>query len=398
MVRNIAVLTNESERDTKAVIGKFEELSGWNSEDVRLLAEHRQQVLKKIESLGLDSTDTTSQELYQALQLKFENDIAHLARAINYSSGNRDERAAKLVKLAVSAQPKTQVFVLKKSVAKAIMRANRPKNLMAKLRYRSLESMLKREDVSELVAVAVSTENALWKRKFIKQLSDLRASNFESREISYHVMRADKWSMTLSSSQPVSYVPLFGAVMVWPTEILARDESVGLTILLLQAAEIIETDSFYLKNFQFQSKFGNLASKLFETGEQQTFSINGKDFFDWQNLKQVFGSEIDALKSFTGLHPALRWWSDSTHTAVLNEQKVSMHLGDIVSNFLNGASFETRRTHNSLSSFKDSLLQRYLAYEPVKNLFANQMDDSSLVFEPVSNEDKISSELEAGLV
>lgn len=398
MVRNLATLANESERDTKAVIEKFEELSGWHSEDVRLLAKHRQQVLKKIESLGLDSSDTTGEELYQALQFKFEKDMSHLARAVNYDSGNLEQRAAKLVELARSAQPKSQVFALKKSVAKTFLRSNPPKNLMGKLRYRSLESLLKREDVSELMALAVSTENALWKRKLLKQLCGLSVSDFENREISYHAMCSDKWSHISETSQPVSYVPLLGAVIVWPIEKMASRESVGLALLVLQAAEIIETDSLYLKNFQFQSIFGKLASQLFETGQQQTLQVGGKSYFDWQNLKHIFGTEIDALKAFTGLHPALRWWSDSTHTAVLGEEKVSMHMGDVVSNYLHRSGFHGRRSHNSFSNFKDALLQSYLAYEPVKNLFAAQLDDTSLALEPVPSEDMITSELEAGLI
>jgi hypothetical protein len=398
MVRNLAVLADEPERNTKAVIAKLEELSGWHSEDVRLLAKHRQEVLKKIESLGLDSNDTTGEELYRVLQLKFEDDMEDLARAVNYSSGNLEQRASKLVELACAVSPKTQVFALKKTVAKAFLRVNQPKNLMNKLRYRSLESMLKREEVSELIAVALSTENSLWKKKFIKQLSGVNTSDFENREISYHVMSAAKWSEVLSSSQPVSYLPLFGAVIVWPTEDLARTQSVGLAFLILQAAEIIETDSLYLKSFQFQAQFGNLASQLFETGQQQVLDVSGKNFFDWQNLKHIFEPEINALRSFTGLHPALRWWSGSTHTAVLDGQKVSMHLGDVVSNHLHGSSYEERRTHNSLSFFKDQLLQSYLPYKPVKNLFMNQLDDTSLVFEPAEGGDSIPSELEAGLI
>src|SRR3954467_1691592 len=113
MVRNLAVLADEPERNTKAVIAKLEELSGWHSEDVRLLAKHRQEVLKKIESLGLDSNDTTGEELYRVLQLKFEDDMEDLARAVNYSSGNLEQRASKLVELACAVSPKTQVFALK---------------------------------------------------------------------------------------------------------------------------------------------------------------------------------------------------------------------------------------------------------------------------------------------
>lgn len=394
----LAKLTTEPEQSTVAVVDKLEQLSGFARDDLRLLAKHRQHTLKKIASLGLDPLDTTAEELYRTLQVKLTNDAIQFAKAVNYENGDLEDRAAKLADLASAASPRVEVFAIKKAAAKNLLRSTPPSHLQKKLRYRSLESMLKREDASELFAVLQVVESNTWQKKFLKSLATLRASDFEMRQLTYHVMSSDKWQSVVSASHPVSYAPLSGAVMVWPMQALSNPESVCFSMAVLQAAEILEVNGLYLKNYQFQPQFGELASRLFETGEQQALQMGGQTFFDWQNLKHLFGGQTDPLKAFTTLHPTFSWWKDAQHTVAVGQELVSTHLADMVGNTLSNAGFDSRRLHNGASALKTSLLKRYLTHENVANYFRTQLDDTTLALEPVATEESISSELEAGLI
>jgi hypothetical protein len=398
MSKRLARLIAEPERDTKAVIGKLEELSSFSSEDVRFLAKHQQDTVKKIASLGLDPSDTTAEELYHTLQAKLTSDVNSFATAINYQAGEPQANARKLVELALAAAPKVEIYAMKLAVAKNLLRAEPPTRLMKKLKYRSLESMLKRENISQLFSVLSVVENHSWQKKFISRLGDLKASDFESRYLEYRAMPADNWLEVAQTERPVSYVPLMGAVAVWPVEALSKDVGAGFSLQTLLAAEIIEIDSTYLKNYQFQPQFGKLAAQIYESGEQQALQIAGKPFFDWNNLKCIFESQMQPLVSFTSLHPIFSWWKDAQATMLVGEELVSAHMADVFDNLFCGSDFSTRQVGNGVTAVKSSLLGKYAEHSNVANYFKSQLDDTALALEPAEAEDSIRTDMETGLI
>lgn len=394
----LALLSGEPKRLTDKVVAKLEELSGYASEDVRLLAEHQSGYRDKIGQLGLDCDDTTPQELYHVLKAKFEGDMQALAQANNYEELNRLERAQKIAELAASRQPDVTVLAIKKPKLKALLRDNPPHHLMKRLNYRSLESMTKREDVSQLLAASVITEPASWNKKLLGSLRRLKSVDFEERKISYIAATGQKWASFAALSSPVNYVPIAATVLVWPVKALDEPGSISYSLLALQAAEILETDSLYLKNYRFQTSFGRRAEKLFENSEQEELDIAGQAFFDWQSVKHLFHPKIDALAAFTNLHPSLKWWEDARKAVALDGQLVSMHLADFVSGRLHGSEFESRLAHNGVSSVKSALFERYLKYANVRNHFLGQLDMTEYALEASTDEQSIASDLEAGLI
>jgi hypothetical protein len=72
MSKKLAELLDEPEVVVESVIKKLEHISGWESTDVRLLAEINNKVLAKHLELGLDPKDTTGPELYHALLAKLK--------------------------------------------------------------------------------------------------------------------------------------------------------------------------------------------------------------------------------------------------------------------------------------------------------------------------------------
>lgn len=398
MSRTIANLTAESERDTKAVVEKLESLSSYSGEDIRFTAKHHQDTLRKIAALGLDPNDTTAEELFHTLQSKLASDSRQFAKALNYQAHEPQTNAKKLIELTAVAEKNIDGYAIKKAVAKALLRKDPPTHLLKKLKYRSVESMLKREDVCQLFALLPLTESSSWHKKFAERLAKLKSTDFETRPISYNAMALSKLRVFSEVTQPVSYTPLMASITVWPVAALAKQESVVYGLQLLQAAEVIEVDSLYLKNCQFQPQFGRLASNLYETGKQHQLQISGQEFFEWHHLKCLFNSRRNPLEIFASLHPAMSWWKDAGKTILLGEELVSMHMADIVNDLLGNGNFADRIVSSGASAVKGSVFERYLSHSNVSNYFRGQMYDSDLALEPVLAEDSIVGDMEQGLI
>ena len=111
--------------------------------DLKLTAELIEKVQAATRGLGLDPTDTTGKELYHALDNRVREHNHHLARALGTSEDAPvREIVPKLVETVRQFKMPRTAWVLKKSVAKNLLREMPPKNMMKQLGYRSIESML----------------------------------------------------------------------------------------------------------------------------------------------------------------------------------------------------------------------------------------------------------------
>jgi ribosome assembly protein YihI (activator of Der GTPase) len=73
-MKRIARILGEDEDRVATLVNALEEKNGFPSHDVRYLAENVQKIHSKITDLGLDPDDTTGEELFHALLVKFEKD------------------------------------------------------------------------------------------------------------------------------------------------------------------------------------------------------------------------------------------------------------------------------------------------------------------------------------
>ena len=131
-------------------IKQLEQASGKQGVDVRLTAEIIGQVHQKTKELGLDPNDTTGKELYSALLAKFKKHDSHLAKTIGATDPEDAQQLMPLIKQAAEAvKTPRKVWVLKKSVAKDFLKKTPPPNIMKRLGYKSIDSMLKNENIFE---------------------------------------------------------------------------------------------------------------------------------------------------------------------------------------------------------------------------------------------------------
>ena len=119
--------------------------------DAALAGEIHQKAALAMKRLKLDPKDTTGRELYHALNALVKKDDEHLAKSIG---GSYNMSVTDLLPLMKAAADKVKTprdcWVLKKSVAKEMLRHMPPPSIMQRLGYKSIDSMLKRENLAEI--------------------------------------------------------------------------------------------------------------------------------------------------------------------------------------------------------------------------------------------------------
>ncbi|MGH7156661.1 MAG: hypothetical protein ACREGG_00890, partial [Candidatus Saccharimonadales bacterium] len=194
MSKRIAELMDQPEYLVKKIITKLEDKNGYPSHDARLLADNIQKVRIKLADLGLDPDDTTGEELYHALLTRFEKDAKQFDSYFDAEELDFDQRSSKAVEILTQKIELPKQWALKKAVAKNVLRAQPPKHVMKHLRYRSIESMLKREDLGEIYLAAQHLESSSWSKSHARQVSKLSQTDFELRSVKLQPLGYSQWA------------------------------------------------------------------------------------------------------------------------------------------------------------------------------------------------------------
>lgn len=308
MSKVLSHMLGKSEQVVSEAIARLEHLSGLPSEDVRIVSDTNQLIQQKVSEIGLDPQDTTAEELYHSLQVKYASDSQKITQAMNLddnaSLAERMHKAASLVKHALGKQ---EQWALKSTAAKSLLAEHPPKRLMKQMGYRTVASLLKREAIEGLMLAIVGTESPAWQRNFQRAARKLDSSNYVMRQIRVVYLDPAKFQ-PINNELEVVASNLTASVALWPTERLAQMDTLA------------------------------LALKLSEGLEQ-------------------FGMS----KQLLSLHPALGWWSDTAHLIYSHDgQAVSMNIGDVALN--QDTPFHDRRMEAGRQSLWSELSNRYKQY------------------------------------
>lgn len=393
MPKHIAQILGTDEQKTVTAIARLEELSGFASEDNRLISEIKANLRMKVAQLGLDPYDTTPKELYHCLLSHFERDSGHFDTVINGISKNTNKSAANLVHLIQVADVPRDVWAVKRSVAKDLLRSYPPKKLMRRLGYRSVESMIKREDVDKLYAALPYTESPAWLKSFYKKFATVSPRDFEIRQAQLVVMAGDHWP---DGKQTVSSVRVVGVIAFWSSSTASVSLRLGSFLAALTALESLRFHSYSLMAKQVRPDFGRELVKQLEFGDSPIADVGGLPI-GWRSLHHYYGQlpsqlhpalgepYLDSVathkqspfKTLATLNPIFRWWESSQYlSAVANGLPLSLNLADTVQNHVNGGIFSKRTDHHLRNALWDELIARYMRHPGVERYILNQVDNN----------------------
>lgn len=311
MSRVLADLLGLSKEEVSGWLAQLEHKAGYPSEDVRLLADKAQKVRLKIASLGLDPSDTTGEELYGALLSKYDNDCALIGRALNISEGaSRDEREDTAIRLLNHITGDSTVWVPKATALKTLLKKQPPRQLMRSWRYRSIESMVKREDPSEIVLAARMSESAAWRRNFNAKLGKLKESDYSLQ--SARILKLDGGRYPKHSKLKTVSNQKLGVVALYPGD----DKNLQVLTIALVLLKELEKICLRLE-----------------------------------------------VKPLAAVNPALGWWADTESLASWNSGKpVSMNIRDVAVAHAERSNYGEQSVKHAAESLMTDLADGYRRY------------------------------------
>lgn len=379
-------------------VQQLERASGFPSADIRLTADIQARLRQKIAELGLDPADTTGPELYSALHERLRHDEAVVRSVLSIKrQATPHEVLQQVVSVVSGAQIPKQSFTVKQSVAKRMFKKKQPKQLMKKLGYRSLDSMLKHEPVACLYAAAVMCESKSWLAAFYEQYRQLAPSDFEMRDIAVYIPEGKKWQsladeFTASAKQNMLTFRELGAVVVLPQA--QANDGIALThfVLLLHAMNEVRAFSSYAKLQQVKPDFGAHLAAVVASEPALNAQIAGKQV-PWRTIHRFYAAEgithpeifephvqhddllwVQPEDILAKLEPALAFWRDTQSIVMIhNGQPVSCNLQDVAISYYNRLSFKDRIVHFVRDSLWHDVMGRYLNTDNLETVLGRQL-------------------------
>ena len=406
MTRVLSELLGAKEPSFRLSLKQLEQAAGLPSEDVRLTSEVQQQAQEKLRELNLDPRDTTGEELYAALMQRVNDDNQALCELLG-SDIDEQNLMPRIERLVKSLKVPKQVFALKMTVAKKLLRKNPPKKVMKLLGYRSLESMLKHEAVPSLFAGAFVVESSQWHKSLLAAYKKLLPSDFETREVLLSSPNNDRWEKLANEyiakkRQNIVAFRELGAVVLLPLPASQVEGApLATTLLALQAINDIRITSVYLKLHQVRPDFGLIVAEIAKREPQTKAELAGVPL-PWKLVHRYFAKHKDAYTAdifaphvqpedlqwhaaedvLSQLHPRFEFWKHAAHLGLSHEGKaVSLNFLDAVLNFCNKLPYEQRVVTYLRDRLWHELMLRYMQQEPLEQAVHKQLGDE-LVDEP----------------
>lgn len=375
---------------------RLEQANGRPSTDIRFSAEVQQATQAKLLELGLDPRDTSSQELYQALQERIAIDDAQLTKTLRTQAATHvsaeGEVVAGMVHAIKQLPDARRCFALKNSSLKAMFKKLPPKKAMKALGYRSLDSCLKHEAPMSLMAAAWLSEGEAWQKRLLEQYRKLQPRDFESRSILVMQPDSKRWRVLAANvvDQKRHNLLCFkelGALVFLPLPKDAPSGAVTVSLsLALHELNEIRAASTFLKLNQVKADFGGVVQTI-STNEPQLSSQLLDKPVPWHLIQRYYARlgerfhetvfephiELDDMAwqpiehALSTIEPRFRFWHNTAHLGKLHHQKpVSFNLIDVALSRCNQLPFERRIVHYFQHSLWHELLLRYLRHEPVE--------------------------------
>lgn len=384
---------------------QLEHASHQTGADAKLVGDIHEKATKAIRALGLDEKDTTGPELFHALNAKIKEHDEHLAKSIG---GDYTLSVQELLPLMKDAAEKVKTprdcWVLKKSVAKEMLRQMPPPNIMKMLGYRSIDSMLKRENLAEIYGALRFAEDPKWLNEFNEKYKTLKPSDFETRQIEIVIMPHDRWGdiaehFIQKKRHNITHLKELGVILMLPVK--ARTLP-GITVwvmsLLFHYTNEIRLYSAYFKLQQVKKDFGEILAHTLIADPDLGPVIAGQHIH-WRVIQRYFGKleneyhpEIfephvqpedlhwrRAEEVIYDLDPELKFWEDLDYVALMFEDRpLTFNMMDVAASYCNNTPYENRTIYHFRESLWNEIFMRYMGQKTLRDQVLNQLNNEMI--------------------
>jgi len=373
--------------------------------DVKLTAEIQQRALTAMRALGLDVKDTTGRELYHALIAKVKEHDAHLAKSIGGTPNMKVKELLPLLKKAAEkVKTPRDAWVLKKSVAKEMLRRTPPPNIMKRLGYRSVDSMLKRENLAEVYGALRFAETPEWLNAFDEHYKKLKPSDFETRKIEIVIMPGERWGniaehFIQKKRHNITHLKELGVILMLP---VMADHLPGITIwvmsLLFHYTNEIRLYSSYFKLQQVKKNFGEIIVTTL-IADPDLGPIMAGHHIHWRVIQRYFGKfETESHPEIFEPHvqpedlhwrhaedilydidPELGFWRGTDYVALMHDGRpTAFNMMDVAASYCNETPYEARTIYHFRESLWNEIFMRYMGQKTLQEQVLKQLDNEMI--------------------
>ncbi|HSE29509.1 MAG TPA: hypothetical protein VLA77_02910 [Candidatus Saccharimonadales bacterium] len=425
MSKFLSDLLNAKEPLFTKSLEQLESISHKQGVDAKLVGDIHIKARNSIKALGLDPADTTGPELYHALNAKIKTHDELLAKKIG---GNYNQAVQDLLPLIRDAVEKVKMprnaWVLKKSVAKEMLRKNPPKNIMKRLGYRSVDSMLKRENLAEIYGALRFAEDGKWLNKFNEGYKHLKPSDFETRKIEIVIMPYDRWAddaepFVHKKRHNITHLKELGVILMLPVKVKTLP---GITMwalsLLVHYTNEIRLYSSFFKTKQVARNFGDIFVETL-IADPDLGPVMAGNKIHWRVIQRYFGKleneshpEIfephvqpedlhwrAAEEVLYQIEPELEFWRDLDYVGLMFPTDVkdsdkaevdrrtwrplAFNMLDVAANYCNEVAYAGRTIYHFRESLWNEVFIRYMSQKTLKEQILKQLDNEMIAPEAI---------------
>ncbi len=386
---------------------QLEAESGKPGIDIRLTAEIIGKIRLKTEELGLDPDDTTPKELFHALENRVAEDNRRIKRELLGVDPDNDtirDLVPAMVKIAKESKVPKRCWVLKRSVAKKFLKKMPPTQMMKKLGYRSIDSMLKHEPFDEMYTALRFSEGPEWLNKYNELFKTVRATDFEERNINIVIMDHDKWADMAAAyadkkKHNVTHTKELGVIVVVP---MKQETMKGLPLKTLPLLfHYINEIRLYSAFFKLKSTHPHFGAEVVDTliadpGKQ---SAMAGQHVHWRVIQRYYG-KLDHEKhpeqfqphvqpedlhwrkaedALFDIDPKMKFWQDLDYVAInTKDGPVALNLLDVSFGYSNEISYKDRYFYHFRESLWNEIFMRYMGEPVLEEQVLEQLDNDMI--------------------
>lgn len=405
MSRFLQKILNAEEPLFSQALLQLERASGQPGADARLIGDMHQQAADRIRRLGLSPNDSTGEEVYQALLARIADDNKRIAKLVGADDiENVRHVVPLLVKAAKSLKIDRSCWALKHSVAKKLLKQMPPKKLMKHLGYRSIDSMLRRENIDEIYTALRFSEGSKWLNDYNELFKTIQPSDFEIRDINILVMDHDKYvdlakKFVAKKLHNVTHTKEMGVIVVVPMQAEYMKGIILKTLpMILHYINEIRLYSAFFKLKQVSKHFGEVVVETLIADPGGAAVMAGSSIH-WRVIQRYFGKLKDedhpedfephvhpedlhwrrAEDMLFQLDPAMEFWKDMDYVCQLyDNQPLSFNLVDCSFSYSNQNNYPDRLVYHARESLWNEIFARYMGMKNLRDQVLVQLDNDMI--------------------
>jgi hypothetical protein len=413
MSKLIAELLGAKDPLFSIALKQLEQASGNKGVDVKLTAELIEKKNDRMKRLGLDPSDTTGPELYQALLQQAKEHDTHLAAQIGATD---PEDVHAIIPLALEAVKNVDMprncWAIKDEVAKRFLRETPPTKIMERLGYDDVNAMLENENLYEVYGALRFAEDSDWLMEFNTKYETLTPDDFEDREIALVIMPAERWGdiakhFIEKKRHFHTHLKELGVVLVLPT---TEQRMPGVTTKVLTLSfhyyNEVRLYSAFFKLQQVKPNFGKIFVDTLNADPGNQVIMAGQNVH-WRVIQRYFGKLGDeyhpevfephvqpedlhwrkAEELMYKLDPELEFWDGLDYVGEMYDgQPLTFNFMDVSLSYSNGISYEERYIYHFREALWNEVFMRYMGEQVLEEQILRQLDNDMIAPENLSRE------------